>query len=415
MSEQGIRAFSVIVVSIYVARFLGPKGFGVISYAMALTTLFLAIARLGMESILVREVADKKLRVNNLMGTAFWLMFAASGLAVLVLNTLVNISETDSLLIACIFFISLGIFFQPFFVIDYGFQGQIKAKYSSIAKTIAVSISSLIKIGLVFCESDLIFIAIAYACDNFFVALFLLIVHKKVQKHKFVNEFKWSFVKNLLKSAWPMVLSTLSIVLYMRVDQLMIKHLLGIEELGVYASATRIYEGCAMIFVVFTNSLLPLIVDVKNSSKEEFTNKMILIFRLVFWVAVGLAFLITLYSKEIITITFGLDYIGSQEPLEILMWALAFTGMGSVTARYLTAERQEKKIAIRTFVALAINLCLNFLLIPIYGITGAAISTLISITIANYFIDYTDKQLKTLIYIKNNAIFLGLIGKNIRA
>ena len=407
-AEQGVKIISAIFVGIYVARYLGPIQFGLLSYAIAIVAVFMALSRLGMESILVRELVVHPEEIRQYLGTAFSLMLIAAIIGVGFISGIIHLFENDPDTKVYIWIISIGLIFQTFLVIDYSFQSQVKAKYSSIAKSMAFTLGALIKIYLVLIQADLLLLVISYAFDYVLIALFLIIMHIKKRQLNFLLVFNFHLIKPLLKSAWPMVMSALAIILYMRTDQIMIKNMLDAEQLGLYAAMTRIYEGWIMIPVILSASLLPAIVKAKSLSLVKYQQGLTFLFALVFWSGIVVAVITTFFSKVIIEVTFGMAYLPASQVFVIIMWSAAFAALGSVTLRYLVAEKMEKKIAIRTVVALTINLALNFLLIPIYGINGAAVATLICIVSANYLIDYLDSDLKQLLTLKNKAIFFGL-------
>lgn len=407
-AEYALKIISAIFVGIYVARYLGPERFGVLSYAIAVVSIFMALSRLGMESILVREIVNHPIEKQQYMGTAFSLMLIAAIIGVGLVTGIISMFENDFQTKLYVWIISIGLLFQTFLVVDYAFQAQVQAKFSSIAKSIALAFSAIIKIYLVLIQADLLLFAVAYVLDQALIASFLIVMYIKKQQPSFLFILNIQLIKPLLKSAWPIVLSALGGILYMRVDQVMIKNLLDAEQLGIYAAATKIYEGWIIIPYVLSISLLPAILKLKSGSPVEYEKNLIRLFALVFWVGVIVAIITTLFADLIIKCTFGAAYSDSVTVLIIVMWTAAFTAIGSVTARYLTIENMEKKIAFRTTVALVINVALNIILIPIYGIEGAAIATLVCIVTANYLVDYTDKQLKPLISIKNRAIVFGM-------
>ena len=413
--EQGVRFFSLILVGIYIARYLGPEKFGLLSYAIAIVAIFMSISRLGMESILVRELIIYSEERKEYLGTAHCLMFIASIISVALISSIISLFENDSQTKLYIFIISIGMIFQTFLVIDYSFQSQVKAKYSSIAKSIALSLGALIKIYLVYIQADLILFVFSYALDQVLIFLFLVVIYVGKKQPNFLFVFNINIAKQLLKSIWPMVLSSLAIILYMRIDQVMIKNMLDSEQLGLYAAITRIYEAWVMVSVILCTSLLPAIVKSKGLLQKKYENRLSLLFSLVFWLSIAIAAITTLFSESIIRISFGVEYVQASLVFTIIMWSAVFAALGSVTFRYLIAESMEKKITIRTLVALVINILLNLVLIPVYGIEGAAVSTLICLLVANYVIDYFDKELQILVKIKNRAIFHSfyLIKKNI--
>ena len=405
-AEYCLKIISAIFVTIYIARYLGPEDFGVLSYALAVVTIFMAVTRLGMESILVRELARHTEQAKDNMGTAFMLMLVAAFIGLLVLSILIYLFESDPHTKIYIWIISTGLVFQSFLVVDYGFQAQVKAKYSSVAKSVAIGISSLIKVSFVWMQADLLLFAIAYALEYAIVGLLLVITHFVKKQPRFLFLFQKDLAKFFLKSAWPMVLSAVSAMLYMRIDQIMIKNMLDVHQLGLYAAATKIYEGWTIVPYVLSISLLPAIVKLKASSPISYETNLTKLFSLLFWLGIIVATITTLGGEWIIGVSFGAEFIEAKSVLAIVMWTAAFTALGTVSARYFTVEGMEKKIAIRTVFALIINVIINIILIPIYGIEGAAVATLITIFITNYLFNYVDKELKQLVNICNNAILL---------
>ena len=345
------------------------------------------------------------------MSTALVLMLIASALGFSILNLLNYAVEESPEIQSCIALISIGLLFQPALIIDYNFQAQVKAKYSSIAKTAALGISSLTKLTLVWADVGIIPFAAMYALDQAIVAAALIFAHHTKKQPWFFAKFQKKLVMPILKSAWPMVLAAIAATLYMRVDQIMIKEFLGTHELGLYSAAVKIYEGWIIIPYVLSISALPAIVKLKNTSSDTYEKNMAMLFSVLIWSSAACAAGVSFFSGLLIKLTYGESYIEATNALTIIMWATTFAALGSVTARYLTAEGMERKIASRTAVGLLFNVALNLLLIPKYGIEGAAISTLITLFIANYSINYFDKNLKELIRISNNSITLGWIKK----
>lgn len=406
-AEQGLKLFTVIFVGIYIARYLGPEKFGLLSYVIAIVAIFMSISRLGMESILIRELIIHPKERRQYIGTAHSLMFIAAIISLGLITVIMSLFESDAQTKLYVFIVSIGMIFQTFLVIDYAFQSQVKAKFSSIAKSVALALSALIKIYLVYIQADLIWFVFSYAFDQVLISLLLIALYLGKQQPNFLFVFDVQLVKPLLKSVWPMVMSAVAIILYMRVDQIMIKNMLGSEQLGLYAAMTRIYEGWVIMPVILCASLLPAIIKSKSLLQKEYEKRLSLLFSLVFWVSIVAAVITTLFSEMIVRLTFGVEYVQASSVFVIIMWSAAFAAFGSVTLRYFVAENMEKKIAIRTIVALVINILLNLILIPVYGIEGAAIATLACLIVANYLIDYLDKELETLVRIKNRAILLG--------
>lgn len=405
MAEQFLRVLSGVFVSIYVARYLGPEEFGVLSYVLAIATFTIAISRLGMDAILVRELVSTPEKRLLLMGTAFWMMVvSALGCYILVGAVIWSSAEFVSVKIYASV-IAVSAIFTSCLVVDFYFQSQVKAKYSVICKSITLIFMSAVKLYLIFAQAELIWFVFAFLLDYAVLGVIFIIVASGGVGCGFLKCFSWLDAKRMLRSAWPMVLGAVAIQVYMRIDQVMIRNMLGLHEVGIYSAAVRIYEAWAIVAAVITVSLLPAIVKLKQGDEGAYHNRLTQLFRLVIWISVLAAVAVYSVSENLMVLAFGREYRESAPVVDIIMWTAVFAAMGSVSARYFNVEKMEVKFAARTALAALLNIVLNFFLIPVYGIKGAAIATLVCTFFANYMMDWFDRDLKSLLRIKHRAIF----------
>ncbi|MFQ5643313.1 MAG: flippase, partial [Thiogranum sp.] len=395
-AEQALKLVSGVFVGIYVARYLGPERFGVYSYALAIVSVFMAVSKIGMESVLVRELVRHPDRRQEYMGTAFGLMVGASLVSILVIGSLVSMIEDDHATKVYVLIMSAGLIFQASLVVDYLFQSEVKARLSSIAKSLALSVNSIVKIALVLAGADLLAFAIVFVIEQLMVAVFLVFMYFREGRPSFFSSFRYSIIARLLKSAWPMVMSGVAGMLLMRVDQVMIKHFLGAYQLGIYGAAAKIYEAWIVLPFILSISILPLITQLKSGAREEYEKKLVWLFVIVFWTSILFAIVISLTGERLVLLAFGEGFDGAGAVLTILIWASALSAFGFMSARYLVVEGMERKIARRNWIAIMINIPLNLFMIPAYGIEGAAMATLISLLIVHYLIDILDRDLHTL-------------------
>lgn len=405
MAEQLLRILSGVFVGIYIARYLGPEDFGVLSYVLAISTFIIAISRLGMDAILVRELVSHPEKKQALMGTAFWMMFITAIVCSSIVAAVVwSIGELPAVkLYASI--ISMSAIFASALVVDYCFQSEVRANVSAICKSITLFLMSFVKLYLIYIQADLVWFVYAFLMDNAVLAAMFLLAAAQQGRVGFIKCFCWEDAKSMLVSAWPLVLGAVSIQIYMRIDQIMIRNILGLNDVGLYSAAVRIYEAWAIVITILTVSLLPAIVKLKQGSEKNYHKRMTQLFRFVIWVSVGAALFVLIVSEHLMVFAFGGEYRASAPVVDIIMWTAVFAAMGSVSARYFNVERMERKFAVRTALAAVLNVGLNFMLIPLYGIKGAALSTLFCTFFANYLMDWFDKDLITLLNIKHRAIF----------
>lgn len=404
--EQFVKLCAIFIVNIFIARYLGPEKYGVLSLSVSVVAIALTVSRLGMESVLIRELIGNTSKAAVYITTAFSLIFTAGIFCIFLLYLILKLINVDKDTFNYIIFLSLSLIPQAFLVFDYYFQSQVKAKYSSLAKSLALVISAVFKLYLISVKASLLALIAAILFESILIAIFLFYIYLKKQSTPFQIKFDKVVASKLLKCSFPMLLASLTTVLYMRVDQLMIKAMLGNFDLGVYSAVSRLYELWVMVSVVLCASLLPAIVRLKEQALSSYEHNMVLFFRVVVGASLFVAVLSSIFANELIQLLFGQLYMGGVLPFKILMWSSVFASIGSVTMRYLVVEKLERKVAQRTAVALGVNVVMNFILIPIVGLSGAAISTLISLLIANYIIDFFDKDLHQLLRLKNRAIFL---------
>lgn len=411
--EQLLRLISGVLVGIYIARYLGPEQFGVLSYALAITAFLIVVARLGMDAVLVRELARRE-EVGQVLGTAIALMLlSAVGCYALLLIGLSSISEPLTLKIY-IALAGASVFFIAGYGFDFYFQAQVRAKLSSIAKCNVIAVMALTKLVLIWGGASLVWFIGAHMVEHLLIAVGLYLMFVRYRPPSLRLEVKLAKVQLLLRSAWPMVLAGLSSLLYMRTDQLMLKHMRGMEEVGTYAAASRIYEAWILLPFVLSISLLPALVAFRKRSLEYFEHCLLQLFAAVMVCAMFAALFIWWLGEPLVIAGFGSSYRDSITILQILMVAAIFTAVHSVTVRYLTVENLEKKVASRTGIAAVLNIIANAVLIPLFGGQGAAWATLISMFFIAFIMDYMDTGLWRLARIKRQALLgpLALNSKN---
>lgn len=404
LAEQLLRLLSGVLVGIYIARYLGPDQFGTLSYVLAIVAFLIVVARLGMDAVLVREIARREEEAGHVLGTAIALMLlAAAGCYLLLLIVLMAMDEPISIK-AYLALASASVFLVAFYALDFYFQARVRAKWGAIAKCMAIACMVIVKLLLIWQEAQLLWFVAANLIEHVLIAIGLGIMFLRHRPSTLRLSIRRQEVKPLLHSAWPMMLAGISSLLYMRIDQLMLRHMLGMEEVGIYAAASRIYEAWILVPFVLSVSLLPALVSLKERSREHFELRLRQLFAFITLCAVLASLMMWWVGEYLVVATFGPAYQASAGVLQLLMVAAIFTAVHSVTVRYLTVEHLESKVASRTLIAAMLNIVANALLIPRMGVQGAAWATLITMFFIAYVMDYVDKDLKQLTRLKRLAL-----------
>lgn len=384
--ERILRILISFVVTIFVVRYLGPKDFGLYSYVISFAWLFASFSSLGLESISTREVVKYPDRKDEINGTVFFLRLAGGIVAFVVTGVTLAIIGEEIYTSILILIFSLSFIFQAFTAIEYYFRGLVKAKYNAYALFASVIISSSLKVIFILLKAPLIYFVMAASFEFVVLAIGLVIVYR----YNKLSIFSWKYSKklaaSLLKDSWPLALSGVVVMIYMRIDQVMIKNMMSDEAVGYYAAAVRLCEAWYFIPVTLCNAIFPAIVNAKNVGLDFYNNRMQKLYDLLTWLAIAIAIPVTIFSSLIIQLLFGNEFSAAAPVLTIYIWAGVAVFLGVASSQYLINENFTKLSFFRTSVGMVLNVVLNIILIPLYGIIGSAIATLISYTVSTFSI-----------------------------
>ncbi len=404
-AEQMLRMVAGLLVGIWVARYLGPEQFGVFSYAIAFASLFSSIAKLGLGGIVVRDLVKEPEQRDRYLGTAFWLKLMGAILMLGIVAIAMQLSSSDQLTNLYILIIASGAIFQSFEVVDFYFQSKVLSKFVSICKMTQLFISSLLKLYFIFTGAELIYFVLITLVDQITLSLSLYIAYRFQKLGSFYGHFNTAIAKRLLKDSWPLIFSGLLVTIYMRIDQIMIKEMLGAQEVGLFAAAVRLSEVWYFIPSIITASLFPSIVNAKKNSQAMYLQRLQKLSTLMTWLAIVIALPMTFASDLVVSLLYGHYYQGAGAVLAIHIWGAVFVFLGVASGVFFTVENYTKKSLYRTSLGALSNILLNLVLIPRYGINGAATATLLSQFIANFLYDFFDTSVRDLVFIKIKALF----------
>lgn len=404
-AEKILRMFVGLFVGIWIARYLGPEKFGLLSYAQSFVGLFMAFATLGLDSIVIRELVKDESRKNELLGTSFWLKLVGAVLLLGFLSIAILVTSNDTYTNSLIFIIASATIFQAFNVVDFYFQAKVLSKYIVFANIISLLLSSIIKIALILSNAPLeafawmvLFDSMVLACGFIYFYLY--------KKEKITS---WTFKKevaiSLLKDSWPLIFSSIMVSIYMRIDQVMIKEMLNSEAVGQYSAAVRLSEAWYFIPVAISSSLFPAIINAKQISEEFYYKRLQKLYTLMVWMAIVIALPMTFLSDFVINLLYGDKYNEASGVLMVHVWGGIFVFLGVAFQAYLIAENFVKKSFFRASIGAISNIFFNFVLIPKTGINGAAIATLLSYAMADYIFDIFDRKLQKHFILKTKCFF----------
>lgn len=378
MTEKVIRMAAIVFVGVYVARYLGPERFGLLNYAISFVALFSGIATLGLDGIVVRNLLQNSENIARLMGTAFTLKLVGAIALFGVVSATLYLTSLDASTNTMVLIISGGMLFKSFNVIEFYFQSKVQARFTTISQFCALVVSSSVQIALIFRNASLVWFAWALVLENVTMGVSLVFMYLKNRSKISEWRFKWQLGVDLLRDSWPLALSGLMIMIYMRIDQIMIKEMVDAKALGYYAAAVRLSEAWYFIPMTITASIFPAIMNARKIGDGIYYERLQKLFDLMFWIALAVALPTTFLAEYGITLLYGENYIPAAGVLSIHIWAGIFVFLGVAVSKYLLAENLVMVSFGQAAAGCIANIILNVILIPSYGIKGAAWATLVS-------------------------------------
>jgi O-antigen/teichoic acid export membrane protein len=384
MADKVLRLFVGLFVGVYVARYLGPEKFGILQFSMSFVALFGAFAKLGLDGIVVRNAVQDPDSRDELLGTAFGLRVIGGVVLLAVVFGTVQLTGSEPLTQLIVMIIAAGHVLQAFQVIEFYFQSQVMARLASIAGITGLLVSSAIKLALIWSGASLIWFGWVFVVEHGLKGLVLASLYIKQRIPLWHWRFRFTQAKLLLRDSWPLILSGLVVMVYMRIDQVMIKMMLDSKAVGNYAAAVRLSEAWYFVPQAITQSLFPAILSAKKQSEKLYYDRLQRLYDLMVWLAVAVAIPTTFLSGWVVNLLYGHDYTHAGEVLALHIWAGLFVAMGVASSKWLLSENLQAFSAINTALGAVLNVILNYLLLPYIGIMGAAVATVISYAVAAY-------------------------------
>ncbi|WP_405268136.1 flippase [Cellulophaga sp. Ld12] len=406
-----LSGLKLIIIGVIVARQLGPDEFGAYSYTISFVMLLSVLAEFRLHNILIREISKDEINTEKILGSAFITCLFFSIIGYITLLILVNFIEEDSELRFYILIYGLTYFFQTLRFLRAFFIAKFHNK--TIFKIeIIVGLLVLLTAGIVslYSNSILLYILIRMF-DLLMVSLLLIMFYqigfKKVKQWKFDKKIS----KELIINSSPLVLSSLALVIFQQFDQIMIKHLLNEYSVGQYSAAVSIIGLIVFIPMVLTDVISPSLIKSKiNSKSTDYLNKLQLFSDYITWGSIILCILITFLSPIIVNLIYGDKYLDSIEILKVFTWQSVFIAMGAVAAQIMIIDNKHQVAYIKSLAAGILNIVLNFIWIPKYGIMGAVWASLVAYVTSSYIAHFFIKRYKYIFFIQTKSLFYGLVN-----
>ena len=381
-----LNKFLKVIIIILSARILGPENYGAFNYALSFLGLFFLITDWGVSSLVIRDYQQKREKekiVKSAFSFKFLLILLYSILAIggyFVLNN-ENVKSVYFILLI----MQILIVFREF--LNVLFKAIQRMEYESITIAIESTVILLVVITLVSKFPSVVNLGIAY----FLGALVsLLFIYLSAFRFSFIKKLAFSFSKeNLIyyiKNGTPLMLYGFLGFIFFSVDHLIIGNFRGMYELGLYSIATKIVLNLNLIPNIAMIALLPyLSFYVFDKEKLYKIYKKALLG--IILISLIIIILVNIFIEPLVKILLGPKYFLSIPIIKFLVWTIIFLFPLILLDNIIFVFNKQWLNFYLTIGAALLNLVLNIILVPIYGISGAIFATLVSQSL-NFLISY---------------------------
>lgn len=376
-----------LVISMLTARYLGPSNFGIINYAASLTTFAIPLVQLGLSNIMVQEVVNNPEKEGEILGTSILMSSISAIVCMLGLFAVVSSLNADenTTIIVCVLYSTI-LLFQAMELTKYWFQAKYLSKYTSVVSFVAYIIVALYKIFLLVTHKSVFWFAVSNSFDVALIAFSIYIVYRK----KGGRPFQLSFVmaKRLFAKSHYYIVSSMMVVVFAQIDRVMIKNMLGNADVGFYSAALTCAGMASFVFAALIDSFRPSIFEALKKSVDLFEKRMSVLYGIVVYASLLYSLLVTIFSPIIIMILYGEAYMLSVDALRCAVWFSTFSYLGAVRNIWILAENKQKYLWIINLSGASLNVVLNLIFIPYWGIIGAAITSVATQFFTNVIINH---------------------------
>ena len=403
--DKVFRQGGALVLGFWIARYLGPDSFGLLNFVVALVALFAPIADGGTQSLIVRELIKRQSEHARIMQSVLVLRLAYAIVATaFAAGSAWILRPADTQIHLLVAIVALSMIPQAWDVVDYEYQSRLRSQPIVQARAASFSVFALIKAGLILFHGKLEYFAWAIAAEAAASAIIMRCLPAARSYLTGWAHLSLAEVRYLASTCWPMAMAGLSIMLYMRIDQVMLGQMLGERDVGIFSAAVRISESWYFIPVAIISSVAPALLMAQAEDEESYRRKLLKVTRRLFWLSVAAAVILSVESKAIIELFYGPGYAASAAVLAVHAWAGVFVALGVSAGPWFVNAGFLKFRMFQTLAGAVINILMNLVLVPRFGPVGAACATLASQCVSAFLVNAASQSTRPIFFIQLQAL-----------
>lgn len=388
-----VKAILTLIVTMMTARYLGPSNYGLINYASSIVTFITPLMKLGIDATIVHAIVVDPENEGKNVGTAIVMNLVSSILCILGVISfafVVNRDEIDTIIVCGLY--STLLFFQAIEMIQYWFQAKLLSKYSAGSMLISYVVVATCQIYFLISKKNVYWFAISHSIDYLLIAILLVILYNKLGTQKL--SFSKKHAKNLFNKGKYYIVSSMMVTIFANTDRIMLKLMIDNEAVGYYSAATACAGMTGFVFAAIIDSIRPTVFEAKKQSEDLFCTRLAELYSIIIYGSLFISLGITIFAGIIIKIMYGDNYVPSINALRLVVWYTTFSYIGTVRNIWIVSENMQKYLWIINLSGAMMNVIINLILIPFFGIMGAAFASFFTQFFTNVIMGWIIKPIR---------------------
>lgn len=376
-------AFLQFGMNILAARMLDPSAYGTINYSASLIAFFSSIVTLGFNYTVTKHYAENEEMSGEFTGSAIGSRVVAAIMSIILIQVVISFTDSNDPLIRIVVLLqSATILFGVFDSYVQWFRYKHSANVVATVRLIAFGLSAVFRLLVLLVSKDLVLYVVATGTESLLFACFLAFAYVRSNGPKL--SFNLNTFKGMIKISAPFIFSALLTSIYGQTDKIMLKQLLNTESVAYYSVSLTLAGAISIIPIALIDGYRPEIMRNKIVDPEKYKRSFRQLYSIVFWLCICYGVFIAVFARHIIHIFYGDNYLPAAQSLATIVWYTSFSYFGAINNIYMVCENKSFWVQITTLVGAVTNVVLNSLLIPRWGVEGAAVASLITQIATNF-------------------------------
>lgn len=372
-----ITRFLKLAIIIYAARVLGATEYGKFTFALSFVSMLVIFGDLGLSNLTIREFSREKEKEKEYPSILSLKIVLSIGVLALMFIGSFFIT-TEPVIQKIIWILAIFTLISAFFNIIYAFlHARQRMEYEAAFKILQIILITIVGFFVLFRIPSAVNLSYAYLFANLIVLILIISFF-----HFFFGFFKLDFNKNIwkkfLKLSWPLTLGFIASWVYLNIDSIMMGYFNQITQIGWYNAASKITLAIVISGTLISRSFYPVLSKFFKESKEKLQKVWDYQMQLMIILALPIMVGGVVLAPKIINLFYGSDYHSSILVFQILIFMTGISFFYYPYSMILVVSEQQKKNFYLILTGAIINIILNLILIPRYGLYGAATATIIA-------------------------------------